>query len=190
MSRKASNLREELILAGIEEINQYGIAHFSIRRVAEACNVSCAAPYRHFKEKNDLIAAIIDYVNDRWAEQQEIIVSRCSDSMREQIIEISIGYIRFLMEKPFYRAVLLLKDEPFNNLYHKKRTQFGSMSQTLEVGLFEESGVDVDTWRRKLLVVRSLIFGSVFLFDAGEFEYNEKTMEDIRYSINREFETS
>ncbi len=188
MAKKESHLREELILAGIEEINQYGITNFSIRRIAHACNVSCAAPYRHFREKNDLIAAIIDYVNDQWAAQQEMIISQCGDSLREQIIEISIGYIRFLMEKPFYRSVLMLKDEQFDNLYHKKRTQFGSLSQTLEAGLFAASNLDEDTWKRKLMIVRSLIFGTVFLFDAGEFEYNEKTMEYIRFTINREFE--
>ena len=38
------------------------------------------------------------------------------------------------------------------------------------------------------MMVRSLIFGVVFLYDAGEFEYNDTTMEYLRYTINREFE--
>lgn len=188
MSGKNTNLREALILAGIEEINRHGVNNFSIRRVADACNVSCAAPYRHFKDKNELIAAIIDYVNDLWAERQEEVISQCSDSLREQIIEISINYIRFLMEKPFYRAVLMLKDDEFDNLYHKKRTQFGSLSQTLEAQLFASSGLSEKDWKRKLMVCRSLIFGAVFLFDAGEFEYCDDTLEYIRFTINREFE--
>ena len=188
MAGKHSNLREDLILAGIEEINQHGVNNFSIRRVAEACNVSCAAPYRHFKDKNELIAAIIDYVNDLWAEQQEKILANCSDSVREQIIEISINYIRFLMEKPFYRAVLMLKDDEFDNLYHKKRTQFGSLSQSLEASLFETSGLSEQDWKRKLLICRSVIFGAVFLFDAGEFEYCEENLQSIRFTIDREFD--
>ena len=98
-------------MAGIDEINTHGIANFSIRRVATACDVSCAAPYRHFKDKNGLIAAIIDYVNEQWAQRQEEILKGCGSSLREQIIEISLGYIRFLMEKPYYRSVLMLKDE-------------------------------------------------------------------------------
>ena len=188
MAGKVSNLKENLILAGIEEINNHGINNFSIRRVADACNVSCAAPYRHFKDKNELIAAIIDYVNDRWADRQEEVLQTCGESYREQIVEISVNYIRFLMEKPFYRAVLILKNDNFDNLYHKKRTQFGSLSQTLENHLFEISGLSREVWERKMLIFRSLIFGSVFLFDAGEFEYNEKSLEDIRYTLNREFE--
>ena len=38
------------------------------------------------------------------------------------------------------------------------------------------------------MTVRSLIFGAVMLFDAGEFEYNETTMEYLRYTIDREFD--
>ena len=185
---KNSNLKDALILAGLSEINTHGVNGFSIRRVAESCKVSCAAPYRHFESKRDFIAAIIDYVNDRWAEKQEEVYKSCGDSLREQIIEISINYIKFLMENPIYRSVLMLKDEEFDNLYHKKRTQFGSLSQGIEAGLKESLGFSEEVWKRKLIMVRSLIFGAVFLFDAGEFEYNEENMNFIRYSINREFD--
>lgn len=188
MTEKNPNLKNELILAGINEINEHGVTNFSIRRVAAACNVSCAAPYRHFKDKNELIASIIDYVNDQWAAEQEYILSTCDDTLREQIIEICLGYIRFLMDKPIYRSILMLKNEEFDNLYHKKRTQFGSLSQTLEHHLLGASGYPIEIWKRKLLICRSIIFGSVFLFDAGEFEYNETNMENIRYALNREFE--
>ena len=187
MTDKTTNLRSELILAGLNEINRNGIANFSFRRVASACNVSCAAPYRHFKDKNELIAAIIDYVNEKWAVRQDEILRSCSNVLREQIIEVCLGYIRFLMEEPSYRSVLMLKNEEFDNLYHKKRTQFGSTAQTLQHHLFEASDMSEEVWQRKVLACRSLIFGSVFLFDAGEFEYNETNMESIRFTLNREF---
>ena len=104
------------------------------------------------------------------------------------MIEICMNYIRFLMEKPFYRAVLMLKDDGFDNLYHKKRTQFGSLSQTLEQRIFQASGMTEDAWRRKHLIFRSIIFGAVFLFDAGEFEYCEENLQHIRYTLDREFD--
>ena len=188
MPEQKMNLHQELILAGIEEINTHGASEFSLRRVAQACGVSTAAPYKHFKDKNELIAAIIDYVNDKWALRQEEILSGCRNVLREQIIEICLGYIRFLMDNPSYRSVLMLKNKEFDNLYHKKRTQFGSTSQTLQHHLFEASGFTEDVWNRKVLFCRSLIFGSVFLMDAGEFEYSETTMERIRYALNREFD--
>lgn len=185
---RTTNLKEALILAGLNEINTHGVNGFSIRRVADACDVSCAAPYRHFESKRDFIAAIIDFVNDRWAERQEEVYNNCKNDLKEQLKEISINYIKFLMENPIYRSVLMLKDEEFDNLYHKKRTQFGSLSQSLEAELQASLGLSEEVWKRKLMAVRSLIFGAVFLFDAGEFEYNEKNMEFIRFTIEREFE--
>ena len=82
----------------------------------------------------------------------------------------------------------MLKDEEFDNLYHKKRTQFGSLTQTLNAQLYQASGFTREVWERKLMTVRSLVFGAVMLFDAGEFEYSEETMEYLRYAIDREFD--
>ena len=188
MTAKSANLREALILAGIHEINANGVSGFSIRRVADACGVSCAAPYRHFESKRDFVAAIIDYVNDQWAARQEEILAECGSALREQIISICLGYVQFLMDMPTYRAILMLKDEEFDNLYHKKRTQFGSLTQTLNAQLFTACGYPKEVWDRKVMMVRSLIFGIVFLYDAGEFEYNETSLENLRYTIDREFD--
>jgi AcrR family transcriptional regulator len=188
MTDRPNNLREALLIAGIHEINAHGVTGFSIRRVADACGVSCAAPYRHFVNKKDFVASIIDYVNERWHDRQMEVLESCGPSMQEQVVEISLNYIRFLMEKPYYRAILMLKDEEFDNLYHKKRGQFGSLSQTLTAKLQNVTGFSDEAWERKVLTFRSLIFGAVFLFDAGEFEYNEQNMDYLRYTMNREFD--
>ena len=60
----ARNTREALILAGLEELNEYGIQHFSTRRVAKACGMSCAAPYKHFKDSHEFIAEILAPAGD------------------------------------------------------------------------------------------------------------------------------
>lgn len=49
------NLRIELIEKGIELVEEYGMQQLSLRKVAQECNVSHAAPYSHFKNKDDLI---------------------------------------------------------------------------------------------------------------------------------------
>ena len=59
-------LRHRLILAGLKELEEHGVKDFSLRRVALNAEVSCAAPYRHFKDKEQLIGAIITYVKDGW----------------------------------------------------------------------------------------------------------------------------
>ena len=188
MAERIKNMREVLILAGISEINEQGVTGFSIRRVADACGVSCAAPYKHFKDKREFIAAIIEYVNDQWKERQQQVLASCGSTFREQIVEVSINYVRFLMEKPFYRSILMLKDAEFDNIYHKTRGQMSSRSQQLEQDFFAQCGWDTETQRRKLHLVRAMIFGTVFMFDTGELKYDEQSMEHLRFCIDREFD--
>ena len=188
MTGRRTNTRQQLILAGIEEINAHGVTEFSIRRVAAACQVSCAAPYRHFKDKRDFIAAVIEHVNEQWHHRQAEVLQHCADNLRDQIVEVCVAFVAFLMEKPHYRGVLMLKDEQFDNLYHKVRGQMSSTMQQMQARFFSQIGYDEATIRRKRLLVRSLLFGSVFLFDAGEVEYGQEALENIRLSIHREFD--
>ena len=188
MTARIKNIREVLLLAGISEINTHGVTGFSIRRVAAACNVSCAAPYKHFKDKREFIAAIIEYVNGQWAARQEELLERCSDSLRQQIVEVCCGYVRFLMEKPYFRSILMLKDQEFDNIYHKKRGEMSSRSQKLELDFLNASGFAPNVFRRKFHLVRAMIFGTIFMMDSGELPYNEETMDHFSYCIEREFD--
>jgi AcrR family transcriptional regulator len=52
------NLREALIQAAIDLIAAKGAAGFTFAEVARAAGVSPAAPYRHFRDRDDLMAGI------------------------------------------------------------------------------------------------------------------------------------
>ena len=188
MSARIKNMREVLLLAGISEINTQGVTGFSIRRVATACGVSCAAPYKHFKDKKEFVAAIIDYVNDEWHQRQAEILAQCGTDLRQQLVEVCCGYIHFLMEKPYFRSILLLKDDEFDNIYHCPRGSLSSRSQQLEQEIYNTYHWSPEVFRRKLHITRSLLFGTMFMLDTGELEYNDETMANFRYAIDREFD--
>jgi AcrR family transcriptional regulator len=185
--KRDTDLRSDLILAGIDEINTHGANDFSFRRVASACNVSTAAPYRHFKDKKEFISAIIDFVNEQWAVVQDQVLARCSNDPRTQMVEVATAYVKFLMEKPYYRQILMMKNADFDNLYHRKPGEINSRTEQIMQRVKEAYHLSDEKWERKALMVRSLLFGSVFMFDSGEFEYNEKALENLRYIIDREF---
>ena len=188
MAVRVKNMRQLLIEAGIEEINRSGVSDFSVRRVAAACSVSCAAPYKHFKDKREFIAAIIEYVNSQWQQRQEELLAGCGGGLREQIVEMVVGYLQFLMEKPWFRSILMLKDAEFDNLYHKARGQMSSRSQQLQAQFFAQSGWEPEKVRRKLHLVRAIRFGTVFLIDSGELEYSEEVLQNVRAAVSREFD--
>lgn len=81
----------------------------------------------------------------------------------------------------------MLKNADFNNLYHRKNGEINSITEKIMLRVKEKYNLNDETWARKALMVRSLLFGSVFMFDSGEFTYTPESLEHIRYIIDREF---
>jgi len=187
-STSHSNVREQLILAGIEEINQYGLQGFSVRRVAGKCGVSCAAPYKHFEDRQSFFAAIIEYINSLWYERQKKFLANTPANTRKQLVEISLDYVRFLVENPYYRSIIMLKDEEFDSVYQKMRGQLSDLSRKLINKHCKEENIPINVEKRKIYIIRSLIYGAALMFDNGEMEYTEENMRFVEYSIDREFD--
>ena len=57
------NLETELIEEAIKQIRENGVEGFSSRAVAEACHVSCAAPFKYFKGRRELFLAMSRYLD-------------------------------------------------------------------------------------------------------------------------------
>ncbi len=185
---QAGTLRERLILAGIQEIDKNGMRDFSVRRVAEACGVSCAAPYKHFEDKQAFFAAIVDYIDQRWRERKARVLERYPTGVRRQLAEISLEYIRFLVENPHFRTVVMGRDEEFDRRRGRSRGQVSPLTQSLVEEYARSVGMGEQTRRLKTYVVRSLIYGAALMFDNGELEYTEENMSLVAYAIEREFD--
>src|SRR6185436_10216828 len=54
------DLRHALIQAGLKLLGEGGLPALSLRAAAQLAGVSHAAPYRHFKDKDALVAAIAE----------------------------------------------------------------------------------------------------------------------------------
>lgn len=102
------NLRQALIDAGIKIINDSGEENLSLRKVAAACNVSHAAPYAHFKDKEELIEAIKNNVTEQFMEELESSVNGKA-SADEAIIAMGKTYITFFSNNPDYFIFLFGK---------------------------------------------------------------------------------
>ncbi len=181
-------VRERLIYAGMRELSQHGIQNFSIRRIAAACSLSCAAPYKHFKDKQAFVTAIIEYINDLWGVQQRAIIEAHPGDLRGQIVEISKAYIRFLMDNPNFRSVIMLRDDSLDADYARLRGEMTQLTRDVIGQYCVSVNMDEKTRRRKTYVVRSLIYGAALLFDNQQLAYNEENMGSVEYAIDREFD--
>lgn len=102
------NLRQALIEAGIKIINESGEENLSLRKVAALCNVSHAAPYAHFKDKDELLEAIKSSVTDRFMDE---LLKAIEDkpTADQAIIAMGRTYIQFFSSNPDYFAFIFGK---------------------------------------------------------------------------------
>jgi len=187
LSAESKNTKKALIKAGIHELHENGFSDFSMRRVAAACGVSCAAPYRHFKDKNELILEIFKYISKKWYLTQNMILSEYSDE-RERLVEISIAYLRFLLENPDYFRIIFIESEAFAQEQHSAKAGISSLVRELIAKYCQSVGMSESDRVRKTYIVRSLIFGAVLMIHNGEIEDNESAFDMVRESISREFD--
>ena len=187
MAGRNCNVREQLIEAGIREISKYGLQDFSIRRIATECGVSCAAPYKHFKDKEEFIAAIINYVDVLWRARQSAVLETCAGDVQDRIVAVSVEYVRFLVENPQFRSVIMTNYPQLDAVHTRLRGHMSETSLALVDAYCRNVGMGQDVRRRKQYVVRSLIYGAALMFDNGEMEYNEENLRFVEYSIRREF---
>lgn len=102
------SVRDRLILSGMAELEEHGVSDFSLRRAAMGAQVSCAAPYRHFKDKEDYIGAIVRYVHSKWELLGREIERIYHDDPGRLCVEMCIASMRFRIANPNVRSVFTL----------------------------------------------------------------------------------
>lgn len=93
------DLHKCLITAAKEILITSGLNSLSIRKLAEKTNVSRAAPYHHFKDKNELLCAIAE---DGFLQQDALLEKEFSrKTENDPIIRLErfiLAYLRFASE--------------------------------------------------------------------------------------------
>ena len=185
---KTNKTRDELIVAGIREADRYGIANFSIRRVATECGVSCATPYKHFKDRNDFIFAMLRYINQKWYSIQREILIKYPGDTRKRIVEISIAYINFLLDNPNFRTMIMESNHELTEEQIQERSNLSQCTLELIESYCREVNMAEDVKARKLFIIRSIVYGASIMIDNGQMERCEQTFKMVEKMIEREFE--
>lgn len=105
------DLKESLIKAGLKLYNLEGAENFSLRKVAAMCNVSHAAPYKHFKNKEELLKAMYERVFTDFGNSLKEISMQCEDDPYERIIQVGKRYVWFMVENPDYLKFAFLRND-------------------------------------------------------------------------------
>ncbi|MCX8167279.1 MAG: TetR/AcrR family transcriptional regulator, partial [Candidatus Micrarchaeota archaeon] len=83
---------------------------FSLRKVAKLCGSSHSAPYRHFKNKDELILAIAKEALLKFNHTLKNAIDKYPSDPRKQLCEMGCLYVQFFVENPDYLNLLFLTD--------------------------------------------------------------------------------
>lgn len=96
------NLREALLAAALEILATDGIDGLSLRSLARATGVTQAAPYSHFRDKDELLAAVAETGFQRLALGMAEAATGAKTA-QEKIEKLACAYARFATQnKPLF----------------------------------------------------------------------------------------
>jgi len=94
------NLRAALVEAGLELTRTGGPTALSLRDVTRRAGVSPSAAYRHFADREELLRAIAERIQDDMAERMQASPAGAVGlSGRERLRAVGLGYIGFALRE-------------------------------------------------------------------------------------------
>lgn len=100
------NLRRVLIDTAVELISEQGAKDLSLRKIAKRAGVSHAAPYRHFKDKNAILAAVAKEGFDMMLKTTEERIARSQGNELDHFAISGLSYIDFAVNYPAHYRVM------------------------------------------------------------------------------------
>jgi AcrR family transcriptional regulator len=116
------NLREVLLQAAIQSIAEVGPGGFTLREVARRAGVSHNAPYRHFHDKEDLLAAVATE-GFRELNQEMLDSIKPRSDARERLKCAGLAYVEFALRRPEHFTVMF--DAPVSRTENSKLSESG-----------------------------------------------------------------
>lgn len=179
VSKKAyhhGDLRAALIEATRQLVEEKGPDSFSVSEACRRAGVSTAAPYKHFKDKTEMLVATVLEGMDRHRDKMLAALEGVPEGSPERITAIGMEYIAFALNEP---GIFRLKFGGFTDRIADPRLEEGGQ-QSFGILLTEvakclvEPG-NTDEVRRRGFLLWSFVHGlSFILHDKGLAEKGEE----------------
>lgn len=112
------NLREALVAAAVRLIGEKGPGGFTFAEAARAAGVSPAAPYRHFRDRDALLAHVAAQGFDRFTAALEAAWNEGAPDPLSALERLGRAYLDFARREPAYYAAMFEAQFPAD-LHHE-----------------------------------------------------------------------
>jgi AcrR family transcriptional regulator len=133
------NLRAELLDTALQQLHEVGVDTLSLRALARAVGVSQTAPYRHFADKNELLAALATRGYKDLLLALRAAGDTTGDCPRQRLIAFAHAYVDYAATHPDLFKLMfgpvLQPTEKYPELRDAIRETFGLVQEILRHGI-------------------------------------------------------
>jgi AcrR family transcriptional regulator len=165
------DLRRALLDAALELVKEHGPSGITLREAARRAGVTHAAPYRHFTDKEALLASLAEEGFRRLRSEIEAAISDGSGLLRSEAI--GVAYVRFARRNPSQFRVMFGSEigdkRRYPSLMQADQAVFDLLSQAIRTA--QEAGeLPPGNPARMGLVSWSMLHGVASLVVDGQME--------------------
>ncbi len=155
------NLRAELIEASFALLARDGLSGFSVAQVARTLGVSTASPYRHFADRDHLLAAVAAQAALELADRIRSDADAAGSDPRERFAVTAGTYVRYVARRGAGYPVIFATS--LAGLEDPELVQAGRALMSLMLQLAQETGVAPTPERALLLLERHGVIAQGYL---------------------------
>jgi len=169
------NLREALLQGAVRVIAELGPAAFTLREVARRAGVSHNAPYRHFRDKDALLAAVAAQGFRELTRAMRERSERQSNAL-DKLKQSGLAYVAFAIRRPqrftamFDAPVIACKDPEYLQASQEAFNTLGNHTRNSQA----EGQLPAGNTMARTLYAWSLVHGIAKLAVAGRFPFRTK----------------
>jgi AcrR family transcriptional regulator len=184
------SLREALLQASIHLIAERGPSGFTLREVARRAGVSHNAPYRHFRDKDDLMGAVAAQ-GFRELTQAMLEEAASKSNGRDRLKHSGLAYVSFALRRPEHFAVMF--DLPASKSQRPEYIEASTGAFAALLGFVEdcqnEGQLPSGRSRDRALLAWSLVHGIAKLAVTGRLagKSSINIMEFAAFAIDESF---
>ncbi|MBU6475823.1 MAG: helix-turn-helix transcriptional regulator [Alphaproteobacteria bacterium] len=177
-------LKPALLAAAEEILVTQGLENLSLRALARATGVTQAAPYSHFADKDELLAAVAEAGFQRLALQMADEATGQPDA-RGRIEKLIAAYIRFAVANDQLFCLMFGRELAEMKNYPTLAMTAGKSYALISAVLARRAGVDAEETRFQTLAIWSLCHGLAQLIMDERVEVGQFGAHDIDGFVRR-----